>query len=92
MMFLKNEFEAIIKKAEAKKRAETLKRVVAATPIDTGRAKASWRLEGATISSDLDYIDDLNRGSSQQAPAYFIERAILQDVTLKPNGTIVLKN
>jgi len=89
-MFLKAEFDAIIKAAEAKKRVEALQRVAKATPVDTGRARASWRVQGDGVVTDCEYVGDLNRGHSQQAPAYFIERAVLQDVTLKPNGTIVL--
>ena len=90
-MFLKNEFDEEISRLEAIKLRETQARVVAATPIDTGAAKASWHTIGKEIVSDSSYIEDLNNGSSAQAPSFFIERAILADASLKPNGTIVLK-
>jgi hypothetical protein len=53
------------------------------TPIDTGYARARWRskkfllLPGGEISNDAPYINRLNQGSSKQAPALFIERALL---------------
>lgn len=84
--------------------------VVAATPVDTGRARANWvvgldkpirdtheevdqsgqetnainktqikkRKSGQTIyiSNNLDYIGDLNDGSSSQAPANFVGIAV----------------
>lgn len=89
-MFLKADFDREILKAEKLKTKEALARVARATPVDTGKARASWRQEGHTVVTDCPYIDELNRGTSAQAPAYFIEHAILQDVSLKPNGTIVL--
>jgi hypothetical protein len=89
-MFLKKEFDEQILKAEKQKAAAALERVARETPVKTGKARASWRLERHTVVTDCDYMNDLNRGSSVQAPMYFIEQAILQDVSLKPNGTIVL--
>jgi hypothetical protein len=77
-----------------------------ATPIDTGKAAASWNLQYnapfqgtsafvrnndfATIKSDVHYMEYLNAGSSQQAPARFIERIALNYGA--PVGTIVTKN
>jgi hypothetical protein len=90
-MFLKPEFSEEIKRLTAAKRRESLQRVAAATPVDTGKARASWRIEGKEVVSDVAYMADLNDGSSAQAPSYFIERAILADPSLVPNGTIVLK-
>ncbi len=60
-----------------------------ATPVDTGHARDSWKRNGDSIENDTDYIDDLNRGTSQQAPAYFIERTLLSQPGIKPNGIIV---
>lgn len=91
MTFLKADFDEQIRILEKKKRTETLARVALATPVKTGKARASWTVTAAGVESSCEYIDDLNRGHSQQAPPYFVERAILQDVMLKPNGTIVLK-
>ena len=84
--------------------------VVLSTPVDTGRARANWRVglnravETATentdrsgsatiseneaqiqrrsldediyISNNVDYIGELNMGSSAQAPEGFIESAV----------------
>jgi hypothetical protein len=55
-----------------------------ATPIDTGLAKNSWSLEykkdsTASIANSQEYIEYLNKGSSQQAPRYFIERTIMNN-------------
>jgi len=53
------------------------------TPIKTGYARSRWKskkyffLPGGEISNDAPYINRLNQGSSQQAPALFIERALL---------------
>lgn len=60
-----------------------------ATPVDTGRARNSWRVEkqGQDLTTRLDryrvrnvvnYIEDLNMGTSRQAPANFIEEAFLR--------------
>lgn len=64
----------------------------AATPVDTGKAQASWRVvkepDGDfTLSNTQDYIRQLNAGSSQQAPTNFIERVVL--AFGKPNGVVV---
>lgn len=90
MKQIAKQFEASIKEIADRKRQETLRRVAAATPVKTGRARDSWRVEGTSVVSDVDYMDDLNRGTSQQAGPRFIERAILSDSSLTPNGTIVL--
>jgi hypothetical protein len=90
--------------------------VVMATPVDTGRARANWRVQvgGANgeslgspaspaagaqqaldegrsavaayqsgeihITNNLPYIGRLNDGSSAQAPAGFVERAVVVGV------------
>lgn len=62
-----------------------------ATPVDTGNARDSWRLSGSSkvinVINDTDYIDELNQGSSQQAPAFFVESNALKYGT--PKGAIV---
>ena len=63
-----------------------------ATPVDTGNAKASWRLvkfskERYKIINDVPYIVFLNAGSSKQAPAFFVEAIALKYG--RPKGTIV---
>lgn len=87
---LKSDLAKFVKEQEQQKRIETLNRVKLATPVKTGFAKNSWKIQNRMISSDCSYVDDLNRGSSRQAPSNFIETAILQDSSLIPNGTIVL--
>lgn len=60
------------------------------TPIDTGYAADQWHLDAAgNIVNTADYIDELNAGSSKQAPAYFIEQTLLAHKGIRPNGTIV---
>ena len=89
-MFLRDEFNAKIMKMTAAKTNAALDRVRKATPVDTGAAAASWHTDGnGKVVSNCEYMPTLNHGSSVKAPSYFIERAILQDSDLKPNGTIV---
>lgn len=66
---------------------QTLKEeLVLATPVDTGRARASWSINkilGAKeptfeIINDAPYIGKLNDGYSDQAPAHFIEAIALR--------------
>jgi len=61
----------------------------AATPVDTGRAQDGWEVQNGNIRNDVPYIEHLNQGSSQQAPAHFIESTILANPGVKPNGIIV---
>lgn len=75
-------------------RSNNLKeRLRAATPVDTGNARDSWRVEvdgsKATVSSDVEYMKSLNAGHSKQAPSFFIEREVLKDPELVPIGSIV---
>lgn len=83
-------FQKAVRTEERLKRQAALLRVAAATPVDTGAAKASWRQTPSGVASDSEYMDELNHGTSQQAPTHFIEKAILVDQQLTPNGTIVL--
>ena len=56
------------------------------TPVDTGKARKGWQSEidltrrgkflSGTIFNQVEYIDILNRGHSQQAPSYFIEQTL----------------
>lgn len=65
--------------------------LMAATPVDTGEAQNSWSIAltptGGTITNSSDHIKYLNLGSSNQAPAYFIEQTVLKYG--KPLGAIV---
>lgn len=65
-------------------RAEILTKELAnATPIDTGEAMRGWVtsiINGkVTITNSVPHIAILNQGHSQQAPAYFVERILLQN-------------
>lgn len=60
-----------------------------ATPKKTGHAAAGWKVVGNTIVNDVSYISELNHGSSQQAPSFFVERTVIETAGLKPKGTIV---
>jgi hypothetical protein len=85
-------------KAELAKRSQTileresLKLIDAlkeATPVDTGRARDGWKLRDNKIVNEVEYIDDLNTGSSKQAPSHFIERTLLANQNVSANGVIV---
>ena len=64
------------------------------TPVDTGRARDSWSATSVSslgdelesiISNPVDYIEVLNRGTSTQAPARFVENAAARYFTqLRP--------
>lgn len=61
------------------------------TPVDTGLARDSWKLDigsgKAVISNDVEYIESLNNGHSKQAPSHFVESTALKYG--KPVGAIV---
>ena len=78
--------DAMIKKAIAKEVLARSTRMMQdlkdATPVDTGNARDSWAISQdargtVKITNSTDYIDDLNRGTSKQAPSFFIERIAL---------------
>ena len=66
----------------------------AATPVETGEARDSWNATlvrrsanefESVISNPVDYIEVLNRGTSTQAPARFVENAAARYFTqLRP--------
>lgn len=59
------------------------------TPVDTGRAQQGWEIDGSSIRNSVEYLPDLNHGSSKQAPEYFIEKTLLAQEGISPSGTIV---
>jgi hypothetical protein len=59
------------------------------TPVDTGKARDGWQRDDDSIVNDVEYIDHLNAGSSEQAPAYFVEKTLLSRPGIKPSGIIV---
>jgi len=59
------------------------------TPVDTGEARDGWHREGDRIVNHVDHIEELNTGSSKQAPAHFIEQSLLSHEGVRPSGIIV---
>lgn len=54
-----------------------------ATPVDTGRARGGWvstapsaPYQPGVVENNVEYIEALNNGHSQQAPANFIENVV----------------
>ena len=81
-------------KAEVAKKvaAHSLKNdLVKATPIDTGEAREGWKVRSDRVENDVAHIEELNNGSSQQAPARFIEKTVINNRRVRPNGIIVRK-
>lgn len=65
----------------------------AKTPVDTGLARDSWTVDGkGDITNPVPYIEELNKGSSVQAPSHFIETTVLQHKAVRPNGQICSYN
>ncbi len=60
-----------------------------ATPVDTGNARDSWEITDKGIVNTAPYITSLNEGSSAQAPVHFIEKTVLAQPNIVPNGQIV---
>jgi len=75
--------------AQTKQIHKTVEALKEATPVDTGNARDGWRYENGAIVNDVEYIDVLNKGTSKQAPAHFIERTLLAQEGVSPSGTIV---
>lgn len=77
-------------KAKVVYATETLKVV---TPVDTGEARAGWEdntyvapdgfLDGSIIN-DVPHIEKLNKGTSRQAPRYFIEQVLMKIGIITP--------
>ena len=81
---------AAVKKAvAARMKTVILPALREATPVDTGEAREGWRYEDGKIVNDVDHIDELNGGSSKQAPAHFIEQSLLSHEGVRPSGIIV---
>ena len=89
---LNTEINKIVDVDTKKLTKQAVEDLIEATPVDTGQARASWKVEVqninekklpperviATIDNDVPYIAELNSGSSKQAPSRFIERTVLQ--------------
>lgn len=71
---------------------DALRRV---TPVDTGTARKGWTNKkdraflskdpkGGTIENPVEYVPELNKGHSKQAPKFFIEQVLLTVGLLEP--------
>lgn len=85
-------FEKILKEA-VKNKPTVINKLVSElqekTPVDTGNAKNGWKIDKGRIVNEVEYMSNLNHGSSTQAPSYFIENTLLNYGGIKPNGMIV---
>jgi len=70
--------------------ASMLVMLEASTPVLTGYAQSRWKIDGSyprfRVLNDAAYIEYLNRGTSKQAPAFFVESVALRFG--KPLGVI----
>lgn len=87
--YLEEQMKKNIEEIKDQKIKEAVIALQASTPIDTGNARAGWRYEDNKIVNDVEYIDILNQGTSKQAPSNFIEKTLLSQDGIKPNGVIV---
>ena len=86
---LKKEIDTMIE-SEKKAKLESLASSLAdATPIDTGEARQGWYVDGDSIVNNVEHIENLNAGTSAQAPTHFIEQTLLTQQGVSPSGTIV---
>ena len=83
------EAKEVIEKEMPKRKNELVEALRNATPIDTGKARAGWETTKSGIDNNVEYIDNLNNGTSKQAPPYFIERTLLSHRGVLPSGIIV---
>lgn len=84
------EIQAEIAANELAIKAKLVAALKKATPVDTGHARDGWQLAAGKIINNVDYISELNGGSSRQAPSHFVEQTVLNSPDVKPSGTIVL--
>ena len=85
----KKEFEEKTKEAKKQRIAQLVEALKNATPVDTGNARDHWVSQGDKIVNETEYIDLLNKGTSEQAPEHFIEKTLLAQKDIIPSGTIV---
>jgi hypothetical protein len=85
---LQKAFQAEIAKQKPKVMIEVVRRLKLTTPVDTGEARDGWRIEGDKIINDVEHINRLNEGTSQQAPARFIEATVMSVPGVKLTGAI----
>jgi len=80
--------------AAARISQELVVQLKGATPVDTGNARDHWKVHPVSphryeIQNTVPYIKELNAGSSEQAPAFFIERTVLANKEVAPDGAVV---
>jgi HK97 gp10 family phage protein len=86
---VKGKVAAEVEKQKLRITEELVKELKSNTPVDTGYARDSWAIKEGDIVNTADYIAQLNRGSSKQAPAHFIESTVLSNRKVTANGIIV---
>jgi hypothetical protein len=86
---LKKALEKTLNARKEKKLESIVSALKGATPVDTGNARDHWKVEGNSIINEVEYVEYLNEGSSQQAPVNFIESTLLAQEGVIPSGTIV---
>ena len=89
MAELLSEVEAASEKEVPKRKSQLVAALKAATPVDTGEARDGWHITKNGISNDVEHIETLNQGTSQQAPSYFVEKTLLSHRDVHPSGIIV---
>lgn len=89
MVSITNEFNAEVKRQRKKLMEKYVQQLKDATPVDTGEARDGWKIEGDKIVNNVDHIVRLNEGSSRQAPSRFIEKTLLRNTGVSPNGVVV---
>ena len=87
---LENDIEGFVNTELETRTLAAFSDVVVATPVDTGNARNSWRvnptfeqegpyeLVGQQVENTTNYIQTLNDGSSAQAASMFIENSFLR--------------
>ena len=87
---VKIELKDVLKNVNLQKLKDKLvEQLKETTPVDTGNARNNWKVTKSGIENETEYLEYLNQGSSKQAPEYFIEKTLLSNRFLKPNGIIV---
>jgi len=84
----RTEATVALDKATKIKTKEIVNALKEATPVDTGEARDGWKVHNNHIENTVSHIENLNEGSSQQAPAFFIEDTVLKFKGVHPNGMI----
>jgi len=89
MSNLRKEYKIAVDAIRKQKKASIIASLRAATPKDTGEAAGGWAEDDGAIVNPVAHIVELNAGSSEQAGSRFIEKAILSEDGVSPNGIIV---